>query len=226
MKKKVMQRAWELARQGVKQFGGKAREYLAVSLRMAWAEIKEESTMEEKIKEFIELYRIIIIKSGIHKGKIQILNSTQIGKHPEDKEFIKENKQAFIKAIEAKEEEKRRAFEEYKAKINAIDGLEEIRNAKSDLESWHNEFERSFSGECGGFGVRQKPNYDFEAMYAKYPRAKAFLQAESYEYASHYVKSGAGKKAKEKIINGEDYVSAISEMEKEWTDYCNEHAFD
>lgn len=38
--KKVMVRAWEIARQGVKKFGGKAIEYLAEALRMAWAEFK------------------------------------------------------------------------------------------------------------------------------------------------------------------------------------------
>lgn len=53
MKKKVMQRAWQLAKQGAKQFGGKAKEYFAISLRMAWAEIKEESAMKEKESIYI-----------------------------------------------------------------------------------------------------------------------------------------------------------------------------
>src|SRR5690554_7300845 len=38
--KKVMVRAWEIAREGAKKFGGKVIDYLAEALRMAWAEFK------------------------------------------------------------------------------------------------------------------------------------------------------------------------------------------
>ena len=58
MKKKVMQRAWQLARQGVKQFGGKSKEYFSESLRMAWQEAKKTYTVEtheaEKVLEVIK----------------------------------------------------------------------------------------------------------------------------------------------------------------------------
>lgn len=36
MKKQIMTRAWEIARAAVKRFGGKASEYIAGSLRIAW----------------------------------------------------------------------------------------------------------------------------------------------------------------------------------------------
>ena len=36
-----MTRAWEIAKEAVKDFGGKVKEYLSESLKMAWAEIKE-----------------------------------------------------------------------------------------------------------------------------------------------------------------------------------------
>lgn len=41
MMKKIMKRAWEIAREGVKKFGGKVKEYLAESLKLAWKEVKE-----------------------------------------------------------------------------------------------------------------------------------------------------------------------------------------
>jgi len=41
MMKQVMVRAWEIARQGQEQFGGKVSEYLSQALKMAWAESKE-----------------------------------------------------------------------------------------------------------------------------------------------------------------------------------------
>lgn len=38
--KKVMVRAWEIAREGAKKFGGKAIEYIAEALKLAWKEVK------------------------------------------------------------------------------------------------------------------------------------------------------------------------------------------
>lgn len=38
--KKVMMRAWEIAKQAAKKFGGRAIEYIAMALREAWKEIK------------------------------------------------------------------------------------------------------------------------------------------------------------------------------------------
>lgn len=35
-----MVKAWKIARQGVKKFGGKVKEYFAIALKMAWAQIK------------------------------------------------------------------------------------------------------------------------------------------------------------------------------------------
>lgn len=48
MTKKVMTRAWEIVKQAIATFGGKARQYMSGALRMAWKEIKK---MAEK-KEF------------------------------------------------------------------------------------------------------------------------------------------------------------------------------
>jgi Streptococcus thermophilus bacteriophage Gp111 protein len=42
--KNVMKKAWEIAREGAKKFGGKVKEYFAEALRMAWAEIKKSET--------------------------------------------------------------------------------------------------------------------------------------------------------------------------------------
>ena len=36
--KSVMTRAWEIAREAVKKFGGKVKEFFAMSLKLAWAE--------------------------------------------------------------------------------------------------------------------------------------------------------------------------------------------
>lgn len=36
----IMKRAWEIAKEGVAKFGGKAKDYFAQSLKMAWAEAR------------------------------------------------------------------------------------------------------------------------------------------------------------------------------------------
>lgn len=46
-----MSRAWRIARQGAKKFGGSVKEYFAVSLKMAWAEVKAEEENAEKEEE-------------------------------------------------------------------------------------------------------------------------------------------------------------------------------
>ena len=56
--KKIMMRAWEIAKNAVAQFGGKVREYMAEALRMAWAEAKgtaqqsRDSIIEALTKKF------------------------------------------------------------------------------------------------------------------------------------------------------------------------------
>jgi|SRR5690625_258389 len=48
MNKKVMVRAWEIAREGQSKFGGSVVEYLSESLKIAWAEQSQE---EAKVYE-------------------------------------------------------------------------------------------------------------------------------------------------------------------------------
>lgn len=44
-----MQKAWEIAREGARKFGGKVSEYFAEALRMAWAIVK--NGMEKYVKQ-------------------------------------------------------------------------------------------------------------------------------------------------------------------------------
>ena len=53
---------------------------------------------------------------------------------------------------------------------------------------------------------------------------QAFVKAASWESASHSVKAGAGRRAKERIVAGDDAEKAIADMEQEWQDYCRSHA--
>ena len=50
MKRKIMNRAWELAREGQKKFGGKVSEYIAIALKIAWKEAKEGAMENNQLK--------------------------------------------------------------------------------------------------------------------------------------------------------------------------------
>ena len=85
----------------------------------------------------------------------------------------------------------------------------------------------SFDGENGGgVGVRPKPKYDMDSLHAKYPRAKAYLNAQDFAASANDAKAAAGRKALEAIINGEDYARAVSTMEAEWKSHVASHIWD
>ena len=148
--------------------------------------------------------------------------------------YMRANKPAILQhlleqeAAQARaEQEAAKARAEREAKIQAIPGLSEIEHARADLAAWHDEWEASFEGEGGGgVGVRPRPKYDLKAMYAQYPKAVAYLEAEGYSKCENIAKSRAGETAVKKILDGEDYNAAIAEMEEAWTKYCMDHAWD
>lgn len=79
--KKVMVRAWEIAKAAVVKHGGKAVEYIAGALKMAWAEVKGE------IKKVTSV--ILKTSSGSRNHKSWVAEIT--GKHPKfkfNREFL------------------------------------------------------------------------------------------------------------------------------------------
>lgn len=50
-KKEIMSKAWKIAREGQKAFGGKVREYFAQALKMAWAQAKNTIDIESLEKK-------------------------------------------------------------------------------------------------------------------------------------------------------------------------------
>ena len=50
MKKEIMKRAWEIAKEGQMKFGGRAFEYIAEALKMAWKEAKQPKEIVLKIR--------------------------------------------------------------------------------------------------------------------------------------------------------------------------------
>lgn len=76
MKAGIMKRAWAIAKEAAARFGGKAREYIAEALRMAWAEARR-----PKFVKFVV---------GISRGTAYVARIT--GLHPRykfDREFVR-----------------------------------------------------------------------------------------------------------------------------------------
>lgn len=113
------------------------------------------------------------------------------------------------------------------AKIAAIPGLQEIRDAQADLARWKREWNASFDGEGGGgVGVRKRPDYDLPAMYKAYPLAAAYLEAEEFSLSYNDAKSSAGSAALEALLNGADPTETLEAMRSKWSAYANAHAWD
>lgn len=178
-------------------------------------------------QELIDRYQIFLdayvdqsTKKVVYTGKIRF----HTPKNEDHLEAIKANKAEIVAILEKKRDEREAEYQAYSDKVDAIEGLKEIRSAQRELEQWHQAFERSFYGPnaCGGLNVPPKPQLDIAAMRKAYPRADAYLKANQYSYAEHDVKAKLGRIAEKKILNGEDYAEAIAEMEKAWGDYCDQ----
>lgn len=169
--------------------------------------------------------KYIIKKYNIRIKGEQLACDPFIKRNAEDLEFVKAHKSEIIEFIKKAEENAKKEKEDRKAKIKNIVGLAEIKNAISEYESYKEELDNFvLSGATGKAPI--KPSADIEAMKRTHPRAAAYLYAEEYSYAAHFIKANAGREALEKIINGEPFEEAIANMEKIWSNYCAEHTMD
>lgn len=175
-------------------------------------------------QELIQRYRIAlkIDEHGQPTGNLVVYRADKAALAA-----IKAAKPEIVATLLAQRKTGLRAEQERQAKIDAIPGLREIGAARADLVNWKLEFDTSFDGENGGgVGVRPKPKYDMDALNAKYPRAKAYLDAQDFAESDNDVKAAAGRKALDAIINGENYEQAIDTMNSEWAAYCESHLWD
>ena len=142
-------------------------------------------------------------------------------------EEFKAMKSEMVTILKAQEAEAKQAIADRKAKIAAISGLKELENAISAYAEYTEEFTKMMDDESNdGVNPPVRPIDDIGALKAAYPVAAAYIKAEIWKESTNYAKSGAGEKALEKIINGEDYKQVIADMETEWKAYCGKHIWD
>lgn len=205
---KIMKRAWEL----VKKIGLTISE----ALKKSW---REEKGMD--IKELIKKYDITLYG----EDKIRVGRVTQLKKEKAE-ELVKSKKPEIMAYLKEEEAEKKRAIEERQEKINSIEGLKEIQNSINEQIKWRNDFNRAMESEDGCIGLRAKPEDNISELKEKYPRAAAYLAAETESFKSNYELSAIGKRALEAIINGEDYKEVMKRMEDEQKEFVNRHIWD
>lgn len=112
-------------------------------------------------------------------------------------------------------------YDNEQSKIHAaVPGLDILRAARHEWDVYHEDFNRSFDREDGCCNRPRKPASDPDAIAIQYPIAAAYLRAEGFSLAAHHAKAGAGSRATERIVSGEDYMTVIREMESEWTTYA------
>jgi len=178
--------------------------------------------------EMIEKYQLRLF------GKNSIEVPPAVGKKMTKAEFaaIRAAKDEILAILTAgkksKWEAEEKARQEAAARLAAnVPGLEILRDALARREMYGEAFARMMDDEMNdGANPPQKPVDDIAALKAQYPAAAAYLKAEAYEYASHYAKSAAGRKAKQAIADGANYGEALAQMEAEWQAHCEEHIWD
>jgi hypothetical protein len=171
------------------------------------------------VKELVEYCEIV--EAG--NDKIRIKHIARGKKHIEE---IKSRKPEILAYLAAKKAAEEAAYREREAKIKAIAGLADLEAAINAEEEYHNEFNRRMENEALSSFAPARPAVSSKVLAATYPRAAAYIKAEAWSYASHYAKAAAGRKALDRIINGEDYEQVLADMVAEWTAHCNEHIWD
>ena len=105
-------------------------------------------------------------------------------------------------------------IEERRAKIAAIEGLDEIKAAVAASVKYHYAkmlFER---GDIEIEDVPKNNPNEISNLEKRYPRAAAYLEAERWISTKNPVKVRLGSRAIEKILNGEDPYAVLDEMSK------------
>ena len=107
-----------------------------------------------------------------------------------------------------------------------IEGLKEIRDCENAWANWYREFNRRMEDENLSSFIPASPKVKVEDLKKKYPRAAAYLKAEYAWYSNNYEISAIGKRARKRILDGEDYKIVMADMEKENKEFVNRHIWD
>lgn len=170
--------------------------------------------------ELIEKYSIRLAKEWNDNTRrmeptgMLYLGKAQSAKKDDAIDEIKAHKTEIIDILTKEDAAKKSALEDRQKRIDAIEGLAEIKAAQSKIIEWNLAFDKVVdNGQSAAF-LPKKPEYDFEEAYKKYPRAAAYLKADALAKSKNEKFAALGKKALEEIISG-DWESATELMNTE-----------
>lgn len=111
--------------------------------------------------------------------------------------------------------------------LAGIDGLSELQGAINAWMQYGAGLEAMMDDEYNdGARPPRKPTASITALRATYPRAAAYVDAQTFADADHYAKAAAGRTAMQAILAGEDYTAAMAAMQASWSAYCDAHIWD
>lgn len=105
-------------------------------------------------------------------------------------------------------------IQERRAKVDAIEGLEEITAATAAWANYHQAKTRFERGEIEFEDVPPYNPDELSDLRKKYPRAAAYLETERWISTENPIKVRLGSCAMEKILDGEDPYVVLDEMSK------------
>ena len=182
--------------------------------------------MKEKYKQQLSAAAREILE---HSGLSFDLRSDMMAVSPREKavKLLKAHPaemQEIKAALMAEEAEERETAERRRNFRDAIPGIKELEAAKAEQAAYREAFARAVDSGSGIYPA--KPESDPVELSTQYPMAAAMLRAESYSRAANYHQASAGSKAVERILDGEDWEKAVSDMEAEWKEAVSEHMWD
>lgn len=182
--------------------------------------------MKEKYKNQLSASAREILE---HSGLSFTLMGDKMAVSPRDKaiKLLKAHPtemQEIKAALLAEQTEERETAERRRNFRAAIPGLKELETAREAQAAYREAFARAVDSGDGIYPA--KPKSDPAELSAQYPMAAAMLRAESYSRAANYRKASAGRKAVERILDGENWEKVISDMETEWHEATLEHMWD
>lgn len=95
-----------------------------------------------------------------------------------------------------------------------IEGLKELRAAKSVWVKYHIAKAKFERGECEFEDVPAYNPREVDDLGAKFPRAAAFLEAERWSFTGTPIKVRLGTIACERLLNGEDPDTVLNDMSR------------
>lgn len=167
-------------------------------------------------KVFAELTTAELVTYGPNTGKAMFKGSATyqtIIKSGKINPELLEIKAALVKI----DDERKAAAAEYQRKLDGIEGLTALNKLADEWATYRARTEYAMDNDR----TPPKMPETLADLAAKYPRAAAYRKASAWESASNYIKSGCGRRAVKRIVNGDDHDQVINDMEREWSDYTS-----